>query len=65
MEASLRNNRAYTLKELGCHQTALASAACAKKLAPEDQNILSTFEEMFALEPLTNESCPTITCADK
>lgn len=65
MEASLRNNRAYTLKAMGCHQTALASAACAKKLAPEDQNILSTFEEMFAIEPTTHESCPTINCSDK
>lgn len=64
-EASLRNNRAYTLKELGCHQTALASAACAKKLAPEDQNIFSTFEEMLALDPITNDSCPTINCSSK
>jgi tetratricopeptide (TPR) repeat protein len=65
MEASLRNNRAYTLKAMGCHQTALASAACAKKLAPEDQNILSTFEEMFSLEPATHDNCPKINCADK
>lgn len=63
-EASLRNNRAYTLKAMGCHQTALASAACAKRLAPDDENIQSTFKEIFALEPLTNKNCPKINCAD-
>lgn len=63
-EASLRNNRAYTLKAMGCNQTALASAACAKRLAPEDENIESTFQEMLALEPLTEKNCPIINCAD-
>ncbi len=61
-EASLRNNRAYTLKAMGCHQTALASAACAIRLAPDDQNIQSTFQEMFALEPISHKTCPTISC---
>lgn len=61
-EASLRNNRAYTLKAMGCHQTALASAACAKRLAPKEQNIQSTFQEMLRLEPLSNKGCPAITC---
>lgn len=62
--ASLWNNRAYTQKAMGCHQTALASAACATRLAPDDQNIQSTFQEMFTLEPLTNNSCPIINCTD-
>lgn len=63
-QAALYNNRAYTLKAMGCHQTALASAACAKRLAPEDANIQSTFEDMLKLEPLTDSACPKITCSD-
>jgi len=63
-DATLWNNRAYTLQALGCHQTALASAACATRLAPEDQNIKSTFHDMLKLEPLTKNSCPFIDCAD-
>lgn len=63
-DASLRNNRAYTLKAMGCHQTALASAACATRLAPDDANIQATFKEMLGLEPLTKNSCPIVHCAE-
>lgn len=63
-DASLWNNRAYSLKDIGCHQTALASASCATRLAPDDKNIQSTFQEMLLLEPLTHNSCPKINCPD-
>ena len=61
-DASLYNNRAYTLTARQCHQAAVAAAACATKLAPDDANIQATFEEMLLQKPVSLDDCPIIRC---
>lgn len=60
--APLYNNRAYTLAARRCHQAAIASAACAAKLAPDEPNIQETFKEMLLQEPVSMDDCPIVSC---
>ncbi len=60
-QAALWNNFAYVLQARQCSDTALKAAECAYKLAPEDDNINATVDEMRQ-SPSTNNQCEVPDC---
>ena len=59
--ASLMNNLALTLARRGCKQAALSVMQCALKQAPEDANLLLSYQDIKGFQS-GPEVCEAVTC---
>jgi len=64
-DAQAWNNLAYTLQKLDCHSQALIAARCAAVLAPDDQNIRHSVQEISQssfgqVKQCELPACPTL-----
>ena len=56
------NNLAYALAGGGCHQAAVSAVLCASQLAPTDNNIKQSLNEILAMDSSSGESCQILSC---
>jgi len=59
--ASIMNNLALTLAERGCKQIALSVMECALNHAPDDANLVASYNEIKAFPPAP-EACQQFVC---
>jgi len=64
-DGSAWNNLAYALAGGGCHQAAVSAVNCAIQLAPSDNNIKHSLNEISAMGNSTGESCLILSCPTK
>ncbi len=60
--ASVWNNLAYVLMAQQCTQRAHEAIQCARKLAPDDKNILASEKDIIQLKPARGKSCAVLQC---
>jgi len=60
--AAAWNNLAYTLEKRACYSEAHTAIQCARKLAPEDENIQQSLIEIMAIQDDNSRQCPIPSC---
>jgi tetratricopeptide (TPR) repeat protein len=61
-DGSAWNNLAYALAGSGCHQAAVSAVMCASQLAPTDDNIKHSLDEILVMDNTSGESCLILSC---
>ena len=61
-DGSAWNNMAYALAAGGCHQAAVSAVQCASQLAPTDNNIMQSLNEISAMDDSHGDSCQILSC---
>ncbi|VAX06420.1 hypothetical protein MNBD_GAMMA25-1876 [hydrothermal vent metagenome] len=62
--ASVWNNLAYVLMARQCTQGAREAIRCARKLSPDDENIIASENDISQIKPSRGKSCAVLQCSE-